>query len=188
MLVGYAGLQAADAHSTLRALDAGAVEANPSPVAQWGRPVRAAGLRGQGGRDGVDRLGAAPHGLSAASPVVLDGHRAEHATRGGRVQQLQGRFKDAGGALTGYTNAAFAGGHGRHGGRLGGERSSWVPAAPCPVDDLAQDGVQVKAGTDAQHGRTQPGQTVPEHLVLLPRSIGILQDRPPLAGRGRCFA
>ena len=34
-LVGYAGLQAADAHSTLRALDAGAVEGNPSPVAQW---------------------------------------------------------------------------------------------------------------------------------------------------------
>ena len=35
MLVGYAGLQAADAHSTLRALDAGAVEANPTTVAQW---------------------------------------------------------------------------------------------------------------------------------------------------------
>ena len=35
MLVAYAGLQAADAHSTLRALDAGAVERNPSPVAQW---------------------------------------------------------------------------------------------------------------------------------------------------------
>ena len=35
MLVAYAGLQAADAHSTLRAVAAGAVEANPSPVAQW---------------------------------------------------------------------------------------------------------------------------------------------------------
>ena len=35
MLVGYAVLQAADAHSTLRAVAAGGVEANPSPVAQW---------------------------------------------------------------------------------------------------------------------------------------------------------
>ena len=35
MLVGYAGLQAADAHSTLRALEASAVKENPSPVAQW---------------------------------------------------------------------------------------------------------------------------------------------------------
>ena len=34
-LVGYAGLQAADAHSTLRALDARAVEANPTTVAEW---------------------------------------------------------------------------------------------------------------------------------------------------------
>ena len=35
MLVGYAGVQAADAHSTLRALGAGAVEATTSPGAQW---------------------------------------------------------------------------------------------------------------------------------------------------------
>lgn len=35
MLVAHTGLQLADAHSTLRGIDAGAVEANPSPVARW---------------------------------------------------------------------------------------------------------------------------------------------------------
>ena len=43
MLVAHSGLQLADAHSTLRGLAAGAVEANPSPVAQWAvrSPARA---------------------------------------------------------------------------------------------------------------------------------------------------
>jgi hypothetical protein len=35
VLVAYAALQAADAHASLRAVAAGAAEANPSPVAQW---------------------------------------------------------------------------------------------------------------------------------------------------------
>lgn len=35
MLLAHTGLQLADAHSTLRGLAAGAVEANPSPIAQW---------------------------------------------------------------------------------------------------------------------------------------------------------
>ena len=35
MLVAHTGLQVLDAHSTLRGLAAGAVEANPSPIAHW---------------------------------------------------------------------------------------------------------------------------------------------------------
>ena len=35
MLVAHTGLQLADAHSTLRGIDAGAAEGNPSPVARW---------------------------------------------------------------------------------------------------------------------------------------------------------
>ena len=43
MLVAYTGLQLADAHSILRSVAAGAVEVNPSPVAQWAArsPARA---------------------------------------------------------------------------------------------------------------------------------------------------
>ena len=46
MLVAHAGLQLADAHSTLRGLAVGAVEANPSPIAQWAvrSPARAYGV------------------------------------------------------------------------------------------------------------------------------------------------
>ena len=63
MLVGYAGLQAADAHSTLRALDAGAVEANPTTVAQWAvrSTSRAYGIQGRGDRR--DLVGVRPHRL-----------------------------------------------------------------------------------------------------------------------------
>ena len=43
------------------------------------------------------------------------------------------------------------------------------------LDDLLQNGVQVEACADAQDGRAQPGETVPQHLVLLPQFIGILQ-------------
>ena len=35
MLVAHTGLLVADVHSTFRALDAGAVEGNPSQLAQW---------------------------------------------------------------------------------------------------------------------------------------------------------
>ena len=43
MLVAHTGLALADVHSTLRALPAGAVEANSSPIAQWAvrSPARA---------------------------------------------------------------------------------------------------------------------------------------------------
>ena len=46
MLVAHTGLQLADAHSTLRGLAAGAVEANTSPIAQWSvrSPARAYGV------------------------------------------------------------------------------------------------------------------------------------------------
>lgn len=46
MLVAHTGLQLADAHSTLRGLAAGAVEANSSPIAQWSvrSPARAYGV------------------------------------------------------------------------------------------------------------------------------------------------
>ena len=46
MLVAHTGLQVLDAHSTLRGLAAGAVEANPSPIAQWSvrSPARAYGV------------------------------------------------------------------------------------------------------------------------------------------------
>ena len=96
MLVAYARLQAAAAHSTLRALAAGAAAANPSPVAQW--TVRSA-PQAYAVKAGVaveERLGAGPHGLSPSSLVILDGHGAQHATRGRRLPQLRRRFKDAG--------------------------------------------------------------------------------------------
>ena len=47
MLVAHTSLQLADAHSTLRGIDAGAVEANPSPIAQWSvrSPARACAVK-----------------------------------------------------------------------------------------------------------------------------------------------
>ena len=46
MVVAHTGLHLADAHSILRGLAAGAVEANPGTIAQWAvrSPVRAYGV------------------------------------------------------------------------------------------------------------------------------------------------
>ena len=63
MLVGYAGLQAADAHSTLRALDAGAVEVNPTTVAQWAVRSTSRAYGDQGRADRRDLVGVRPHRL-----------------------------------------------------------------------------------------------------------------------------
>ena len=49
---------------------------------------------------------AAAAGLIGTSLVVLNVHGAQHATHGRRVQQLQGRFKDAGSPLTRGTKPA----------------------------------------------------------------------------------
>ena len=77
MLVGYAGLQAADAHSTLRALDAGAVEANPSPPAQW--TVRTA-PRAYGVKTGVT---VGSWWRSTGSPGRTPGQRSGRSRRSG---------------------------------------------------------------------------------------------------------
>ena len=58
MLVAHTGFQLSDAHSTLRGLAAGAVEANPSPIAQWAVSVSGAGLRGFSRHGRADVVGA----------------------------------------------------------------------------------------------------------------------------------
>ena len=51
------------------------------------------------------------------------------------------------------------------------------------VDDLLQDGVDVEARADAQDRRAQPGDALPQRLVLSPQFVGTLQWTP-LAGPG----
>ena len=60
------------------------------------------------------------------------------------------------------------------------------------IDDLLQDGVEVEAGADAQHGRAQPGVPVAQRLVLAsqplearhgaPRRLGAEAAAGPRAG------
>ena len=43
------------------------------------------------------------------------------------------------------------------------------------LDDLAQDGVEVEAGADAEDGRAQPRDAVPQRLVLPPQVLGTVR-------------
>ena len=51
------------------------------------------------------------------------------------------------------------------------------------VDDLAQDGLEVEAGADAQDGRRQARDAVLEHPVPLPQLVGTLLHHPSLRTR-----